>query len=140
MFFCVVLLCIFTHWVPCCDVRYNFRMKMMFGSSLSLVVCGRVHVHTRYLVYVICVCNVYSGVQHIHVLCCVFVLFCFSSSCVPYIASFSGLFFLAHLAKGNVSFCHHLAPLDCLRPMSCVSNVASFSGFSSSCTLCVQCY
>ena len=29
----------------------------------------------------------HSGVQHI--LCCVFV--CFSSSCVPYIASFSGL-------------------------------------------------
>ena len=32
---------------------------------------------------------VYSGVQHI--LCSV--LFSFSSSCVPYIASFSGLYF-----------------------------------------------
>ena len=31
---------------------------------------------------------VYSGVQHM--LCCVFVLF-WSSSCVPYVASFSGL-------------------------------------------------
>jgi hypothetical protein len=30
-----------------------------------------------------------SGVQHI--LCCVFVLFCFSSSCVPHVANFSGL-------------------------------------------------
>ena len=36
-------------------------------------------------------------------------LFCFSSSYVPYVASFSGLSFSAHLAKGNVSFCHHLA-------------------------------
>jgi len=25
--FCVVLLCVFTFWVPCCDVRYDFRMK-----------------------------------------------------------------------------------------------------------------
>ena len=23
-----------------CDVRYDFRMKAMFGSSLPLVVCG----------------------------------------------------------------------------------------------------
>jgi hypothetical protein len=29
----------------------------------------------------------YSGVQHI--LCCVVFLFCLSSSCVPYVASFS---------------------------------------------------
>jgi hypothetical protein len=29
--------------------------------------------------------------------------------------------------------------LDCLRPVSCVSNVASGSGLSSSCVLCVQC-
>jgi hypothetical protein len=35
----------------------------------------------------------YSGVQHI--LCCVFV--CFSSSCVPYVASFSGLFLFVFL-------------------------------------------
>jgi hypothetical protein len=31
----------------CCDVRYNFRIKKMFGSSLPLVAC---------LIYVICVC------------------------------------------------------------------------------------
>jgi hypothetical protein len=29
---------------PCSDVRYDFRMKTMFGSSLSLVVCRRDHV------------------------------------------------------------------------------------------------
>jgi len=41
----------------------------------------------------------YSGVQHI--LCCVFVLFI--SSCVPYVASFSGLYiFIAPLVFSNV--------------------------------------
>jgi hypothetical protein len=39
---------------------------------------------------VMCVFFAYSGVQHI--LCCVFVLF--SWSCVPYVASFSVLFFV----------------------------------------------
>ena len=42
--FCVVLLCVFTFWVLCCDVRYNFRIKTMFGSSLPPVVCRRAHV------------------------------------------------------------------------------------------------
>jgi hypothetical protein len=28
---------------------------------------------------------------------------------------------------------------DCLHPVSCVPNVASFSGLSSSCVLCTQC-
>ena len=32
------LLCVFMFWVPTCDVRYDFSMKTMFGSSLSPVV------------------------------------------------------------------------------------------------------
>jgi hypothetical protein len=35
---CLTLLCVFTFCVPCCDVRYDFRIK--FGSSLPPVVCG----------------------------------------------------------------------------------------------------
>ena len=42
--FCVVLLCTFTFRAPCCDVLYDFRMKMMFGSSLPQVVCMMEHV------------------------------------------------------------------------------------------------
>ena len=42
--FCVVLLCVVTFWVPCCDVRYDFLMKTLFCSSLPPVVCKRVHV------------------------------------------------------------------------------------------------
>ena len=68
-FFCVVLLCVFTFWVPLCDVRYDFCIKTMFGLSLP-VVCRRVHVlFTLYCLLA------HSGVQHI--LCCVFVLFFF---------------------------------------------------------------
>ena len=29
----VALLCVFAFWVPCCDVRYYFRIKTMFCSS-----------------------------------------------------------------------------------------------------------
>ena len=44
VFFCVVLLCFFTLLVPCCDVHQDFRIKMMFGSSLPPVVCRKAHV------------------------------------------------------------------------------------------------
>ena len=44
LFFGVVLLCVFTFRVLCCDVRYDFRMKTMFGSSLPPVVCRRAYV------------------------------------------------------------------------------------------------
>jgi len=84
-FFGVVILCVLKFWVPCCDVRSDFHIGTMFGSCLPPVVCGRAHV----LIYVICVCLRIVFVQHI--LCRIFVLFCFSSSCIPYVASFSEL-------------------------------------------------
>jgi hypothetical protein len=62
LIFCVVLLCVFTFWVPCCGVRYNFRIKTMFGSSLPSVVLSTLFVFLFYL----------------------------PLSCVPYLASFSG--------------------------------------------------
>ena len=69
--FCVVLLCIFTCWVPCCDVRFDIRINTLFGSFLTPVVYRKVRMsYFRYLCLF-----VYSGVQHI--LCCVFVLFIF---------------------------------------------------------------
>ena len=48
-----------------CDIRYDFRIKTMFGSSLAPIVCRRDHVLLTLFVF--------SGVQYI--LCCVFVLF-----------------------------------------------------------------
>jgi hypothetical protein len=50
--FCVVLLCVFMFWVPSCDVRYDFRIEMMFGSSLPPVVCRRAHVLFTLFVFV----------------------------------------------------------------------------------------
>jgi hypothetical protein len=43
----------------------------------------------------------YSGVQHI--LCCIF-LFCVSSSCVPYVASFSGLSIFVLPLRYSITF------------------------------------
>ena len=100
--FCVVLWCVFTFWVPFCDVCYYFRIKTMFGSYLPPVVCRRAHVlltmfgsclppvdcrraHVLFTLFVF----VYIVVSNTY---CVEFLFCFASSCVPFfIASFSGL-------------------------------------------------
>jgi hypothetical protein len=59
IFFYVGLLCVFTFWVPCCNVPSDFRIFRMFGSTL--VVCRRNHV---FFTYVICVW-LRSSVQHI---------------------------------------------------------------------------
>jgi hypothetical protein len=42
--FCVALLCVFMLWVRCCDVRYDFHIKTMFGSSLPPFVCSSARV------------------------------------------------------------------------------------------------
>jgi hypothetical protein len=51
-FFSVVLLCVSTFRVPCCDVLYDFCIKTMFGSSLPPVVCRRAHVLFTLFVFV----------------------------------------------------------------------------------------
>ena len=40
----VVLLCAFTFWVPCCDIRCVIRIQTMFASSLHPVIYGRGYV------------------------------------------------------------------------------------------------
>jgi hypothetical protein len=47
----LVALLIYVLTILCCVVRYDFRMRTVFGSSLPPVVCMR----GSYLVYVICV-------------------------------------------------------------------------------------
>ena len=42
--FGVFQLCVCTFWVPCCDVRYDFRIKAMLCSSVSPVVCRKIDV------------------------------------------------------------------------------------------------
>jgi hypothetical protein len=60
---------------------YDFRIKTMFGSSLTQVVCRRVRVLFTLFVFV---CIVVSTTY------CVVFLLCLSSSCAPYVASFTG--------------------------------------------------
>ena len=81
---CVVLLCIFTFWVPCCDVRYDFRINTM----VRFVVCSP---EDSCPVYIISVLFTYIVLVVSNTYCVVF-LYCFSSYCVPYyVASFTGL-------------------------------------------------
>jgi hypothetical protein len=63
--FCVVVLCVFMLYVPCCDVRYVFRINTMFDSSLHPVVCEGAPILITLFVFV---CG--GGVRH--VFCCVF--------------------------------------------------------------------
>ena len=52
VFFYVVLLCVFTFLVPCCDVGCDFQIQTMFGSSLPPFVCRRTHVLFTLFVFV----------------------------------------------------------------------------------------
>ena len=72
--FCVVLLCVFLFFVPCCDVCYDFRIKRSsVRLFLQLFIGGLMsYLHGLYLFG-------HSGVQHI--LCCVF---CFVCLCLMY--------------------------------------------------------
>ena len=47
-----VLLCVITFWVACSDVRYDCRMKTMFGSCLAPVVCMSARVLFTLFVFV----------------------------------------------------------------------------------------
>ena len=76
------IVCVFTFWVPCCNVRYDFRIKTIFGSSLPPVVSRKAHVYLRYLCCLrIVVSNTY----------CVVVIALIVSSCILSGAGFSGL-------------------------------------------------
>ena len=67
---CVVLLCVFTVFLPCCDGRYDFRIKRFSVRIYLQLFVGGLMSYLRYLCLF-----AHSGVQHI--LCCVFVLFFF---------------------------------------------------------------
>jgi hypothetical protein len=41
-----------SYWVPCCDVRYDFRIKTIFGSFLTPVVYGEACILFTLLVFV----------------------------------------------------------------------------------------
>ena len=81
--FCVLLLCVFTFWVPCCD----FRIQTMFASSLPPVVCKRARVLLTLFVFV---CGQWCP-THIVFALCLFLFGFYSLSCVTCVAGFYGL-------------------------------------------------
>jgi hypothetical protein len=58
-----ILLYVFTFIVPCCDIRYDVHINMMFDSSLPPVVCMRAHVllKTRSVTHIYSTVKVSSG-------------------------------------------------------------------------------
>ena len=55
-YLCVVLLCVFTFRVPCCNVCYDFLINTMFGSFLPSVACLR-----AYILFTLCCSLVVSN-------------------------------------------------------------------------------
>ena len=104
------MICVFTFRVSCCDARYDFRIKTMFGWSLPPVVCRMAHVLFTLSVFVYVI-----GAQHI--LCCVFVFLRLVYPMLPVSLDFP---FWLPLRYSLTFIC----------PVSCVPYVASFSGFS----------
>jgi hypothetical protein len=117
--FVVVLLCFFTFWVPCCDVRYEFSIKRCsVRLYLQLFVGGRDNVVFMFFVVVSTVFNTLFCV-------CVFVLFVFVF-CTPYMlpvfrCSFliaTSIFFVYSftgvrnkMRHKGVAFFRHVAPM-----------------------------
>ena len=67
---CVVLVCVFTFWIPCCNVRLDFCIKTMFDSSLLPAVCRRAYI--RYMCLRIVVSNTFCFVFVLCTICCRF--------------------------------------------------------------------
>ena len=78
--FCIVLLCVFTFWVSCCDVHYDIHINTVFGSSLPLVVYRMAHV-----LYV-CLCIVVSNTYSVVFLRLVYLMLSVSLDCPSWIA------------------------------------------------------
>jgi len=70
--------------IPSFDVRYGFRLKTMFGSTLPLVVCRKARVLFTLSIFLLA----HHGVQHILGCVCFCLLLVF---CVSNVACFSGL-------------------------------------------------
>ena len=101
-FVCLRLMYSGVQHIVCCILCY-VCLRLMYGGIHHILCCV-------FVLFVFVLCLVYGGVRHI--LCCVFVLFVF----------------VLCLVYGGI---HHILCcvfcFVCLRYMSCVPNVASFS-------------
>ena len=68
------MLCVFTFWFSCCDLRYDFHITMMFSSSLVPDRCSMAHALFTLFVFV---CALWYPP---HTMLC----FCFVCPCLVY--------------------------------------------------------
>ena len=123
--FYVVLLCVFTFLVLCCDVRYeyDFRIETMFGSSVPPVVCRKVHVLFTFFMFVLvqwcpthivlCFCCVYLRLVY-RTLCCQFlwIVHCLIAPSVfsnVYLFPFTIIFISDTLTIVIENFCYNVS-------------------------------
>jgi hypothetical protein len=125
--FSVVLLCVLTFLVPCCDAHYDFHIKTMFCSSLLTVVCRRAHV---LFTLAVLVCALWYLT---HIVLCFLFFFCLSLSCVwrclvypmlPVCLSVSCVW--RCLVYPMLPVCLSLSCVLCME-VSCIPYVASFT-------------
>jgi hypothetical protein len=100
--FCVALLCVFTFWVPCCDVHYDCRINTVCLNSICLCLFTNSGVQ-----HILCICFCLclftnSGVQHILCICFCFVCVCFVYPLLP--LSLDCLFLIAPSVFSNVYY------------------------------------
>ena len=108
----VSFIVVFTFWSPWYNVRYNFRIKTMFGWSLSPVVCKE----GSCLIYVIIVClRIVVSKTY-----CVVFLFCFSSSmltvsldcpCLIALSVFFNIYSTEQNTDSNPNLCKNLSQI-----------------------------
>ena len=68
---CLCVLRVFRYWVPCCEIRYHFRIKRCSVRLYLQLLVGWPMSYLRYLCLF-----AHSSIQHI--MCCVFIIFCLS--------------------------------------------------------------
>ena len=123
--YCLIM-CIYV-WVPCRDVRYDFHINTMFGSSLPPVVCRRDHVLFvgGIMSCLHCLCLFVGGIMSCLHCLCLFVggiMSCLHCLC---------------LFVGGLMSCLHCLCLFVGGIMSCLHCLCLFVGGIMSCLHCL---
>ena len=98
----LLLLCVFTFWIPYCAFCYDLKVGTMFGSCLPSIV------YRRDDVLFICICLHIVGSQH--VLCCVFLRLVYHM--LPVFLDCPFLIAPSVFPNVYMKYCHHLALLS----------------------------
>ena len=110
--------------VTSCDVRYDFRMKTMFGSSLLPSVCTRAHV--LFMLFVLAC--VHSGIQHVSTLWLTWRVSCKRKELLTLREHLgSPPVLVGSVLRILFAFCVVLHLFFCLHHVSCVPNVSGLS-------------